>query len=111
MCYITLYFSIKDNGIGISEEDIKKITQPFFRVDNTSSNGAGLGLTLVNEYISKLKGTLAIKSELKKGTEVIFSIPLNDKDKFISDELNYIYTPEQSTFAIEFSQFRNNYYK
>ena len=105
----SIYFSVKDNGIGISEENIQKITQPFFRVDNTSSNGAGLGLTLVNEYISKLKGTLAIKSELKKGTEVIFSIPL--KDKFVSDELDYIYKPEQSTFAVEFAQFKNNYYK
>lgn len=105
-----LYFTVKDNGIGISQENIPKVTQPFFRVDDSETKGMGLGLTLVSECISYLKGTLEIKSEYKKGTEITFSIPINPDVPYVSSEPNHVYIPEKANFEIEFAQFKNDDY-
>ncbi len=68
--------TISDNGSGIREEIIDKVFDPFFRGDATrSTNGAGLGLTLVKKIIEDHKGTISIKSELNKGTSMIVSFP------------------------------------
>lgn len=102
-----IFFSVKDNGIGISEENIEKVTEEFFRVNNETSNGFGIGLALVKEYISMMNGSLNIKSQLKKGTEITVSIPSTPDDMiFTSNEKDYIYIPEKSVFEIEFSQFK-----
>jgi signal transduction histidine kinase len=67
----------RDNGSGISKEAIDKIFDPFFRGDKArTTNGAGLGLTLSKRIIESHKGTIEIKSEENKGTNVIISLPL-----------------------------------
>lgn len=60
--------SIKDNGIGIPEEHLPKIFDMFHRATETSS-GSGLGLFLVKETITKLKGKINVKSSEGQGTE------------------------------------------
>lgn len=70
-----LIVSIRDTGIGISKEDIKKITDPFFTTKDTGE-GMGLGLSITQNIIEEHKGKLTFKSELGKGTEVIISLPL-----------------------------------
>ena len=98
-------FSVKDNGIGISEENIEKVTEKFFRVDQTTASGLGLGLALVKKYLENMGGNMKIKSQLKKGTEFIISIPITPEDKiFTAGENTYVYNPEKSSFNIEFAQ-------
>ncbi len=104
----SLFFTVKDNGTGISEENIPRLTEPFFRVDNTVPKGFGLGLSLVKEYITLLNGTLDIKSELNKGTEITFSVPLTDDIPLSTDEHNLLYIAEKANFDIEFAQFKND---
>ena len=101
-------FSVKDNGIGISNENIKKITEKFFRVDKSSTNGLGLGLSLIEKYLENMNGKMEIKSQLKKGTEVIVTIPITPEDRiYTAGDNEYIYQPEKSTFNIEFAQLTN----
>ena len=72
--------TIADNGCGIAEEDLRKILEPFYRVDKSrnreqSGGGIGLGLTLCKR-IAEVHGTqMSIKSVLGKGTtvEIIFT--------------------------------------
>jgi len=67
-------FSIKDNGIGISEEDQEHLFERFFRATNvTNIQGTGLGLHIVGKYIELMDGHIEFKSELEKGTEFIFT--------------------------------------
>ena len=69
---------VKDEGIGIKEEDIEKVTQKFYR-SNTHSwdNSMGLGLALVS-YILKLHNTnLEIQSSLGVGSDFSFKLPSN----------------------------------
>jgi two-component system, OmpR family, sensor histidine kinase CiaH len=69
--------TISDNGVGIREDILKKIFDPFFRGDaSRSTDGAGLGLTLSKKIIENHKGTISIKSQLNKGTSVMISLPL-----------------------------------
>ena len=67
--------SVKDNGIGISDEDQKHLFERFFRASNTAGiKGTGLGLHIVKRYVELLGGTIHVKSTINKGTEftVIF---------------------------------------
>ena len=64
---------ISDNGIGISEQDMKQVFNRFYRADPSrakSSGGHGLGLSIAKWIIKEHKGELEIKSELNKGTVV-----------------------------------------
>ncbi|MBR7020280.1 MAG: HAMP domain-containing histidine kinase [Lachnospiraceae bacterium] len=74
----TIRITVEDEGRGIAEENIKLLTEPFFREDKARSRklgGAGLGLTLCRE-IARIHGTeLAFESEKGKGTRVSFSLP------------------------------------
>jgi signal transduction histidine kinase len=68
--------TISDSGVGISKDIIDKIFDSFFRGDVArSTNGAGLGLTLSKKIIENHKGTISIKSQVGKGTNVFISLP------------------------------------
>jgi len=63
---------IVDKGIGIKKDDIKKITQKFYRVSNNSwNNSLGLGLSIVSNIVKLHDFTLEIKSEVNNGSEFI----------------------------------------
>lgn len=69
-------FSIKDNGIGISEEFQKRIFKKFERgVSTRSYGGLGLGLYIVHEIIKSHGGTVTLHSSPGKGSEFIFQVP------------------------------------
>ena len=60
---------VKDEGIGIPEEDQQHLFEPFFRAHNTENiPGTGLGLNIVARYIALMKGTISYTSNLDKGT-------------------------------------------
>jgi len=66
----------EDKGIGISEEDLKKVFEPFHRGKNTISfEGTGIGLTLVNQIIKNHNGFVEISSVINKGTIVKILLP------------------------------------
>ena len=72
----SIEIKFKDKGIGISEEDIKKIFEPFYRGANTISiSGTGIGLPLVNQIIKNHNGTVEISSLIGKGTIVTVLLP------------------------------------
>jgi len=72
----SIEIKFKDRGIGISEEDIKKIFEPFYRGANTISiSGTGIGLPLVNQIIKNHNGTVEISSKIGKGTIVTVLLP------------------------------------
>ncbi|MBN2758427.1 MAG: ATP-binding protein [Bacteroidales bacterium] len=67
--------SIKDNGVGISEENLSKIFDPFFTTKEVGK-GTGLGLSISNIIIEEHKSKIYFNSEINKGTEVIIIFPL-----------------------------------
>ena len=70
-------FHIQDSGIGISEEDIKKIVKPFYQIDKSVTNiGFGLGLTICKKIIEAHNGKLCIQSEKDKGSTFSIFIPI-----------------------------------
>ena len=80
--------TIADNGIGISEENLTKVTEPFFRVNNDfdrMKDGAGLGLTLANKFAAEMKLDLKIDSELDKGTTITMVVPIAKSQKQVTE--------------------------
>lgn len=73
----TLYeLIVEDSGSGICQEDIKNITNRFFRGKNADEkSGIGLGLSISNELIKSHDGTMEIHSDIDKGTKVIVKLP------------------------------------
>ena len=71
-----LFFEVKDSGIGIDNEDLKKIFKPFEQIkkDDYNQNGTGLGLSITKELISLMGGTIYVKSFIGVGSEFYFSI-------------------------------------
>ena len=71
-------FQVKDLGIGISKENIEKVTEPFYQAEQTvSTKGFGLGLTISKKIIEAHKGKLIIKSEKGRGSSFILQLPAN----------------------------------
>ncbi|MBA3898960.1 MAG: hypothetical protein H0X62_01930 [Bacteroidetes bacterium] len=68
-----IIISIKDNGIGILPEDLKKIFDPFFRV---KSSGTGLGLTLAQNIITNHKGNIKAVSNPNDGTTFTITLKI-----------------------------------
>ncbi len=72
-------FSIKDTGIGMSEEFVSHIFEPFEREKNTTTSGiqgTGLGMAITKNIVDMMNGTITVKSELGVGTEFILGLTL-----------------------------------
>lgn len=74
--------SVRDNGVGISEEDIAKL----FRIDSNPSTigtsqeqGTGLGLILCRDFVEKNGGKIGVDSEVGKGSTFFFTVPRFEK--------------------------------
>ncbi len=71
--------NIIDEGVGISQEDQKHLFERFFRGGNVNViQGTGLGLHLIDRYLELLGGEIQINSELNKGTNLYFKIPIQN---------------------------------
>ena len=72
--------SISDEGIGIPDNEINKVTQQFYRIgneDTRKTKGTGLGLFIVNKILKAHNGRLSIKQNQPKGSTFILNIPIN----------------------------------
>ncbi|MDP2037602.1 MAG: HAMP domain-containing sensor histidine kinase, partial [Ignavibacteria bacterium] len=73
------FVEVEDSGLGISQEDQKKIFEKFFRVSTKeihNAKGTGLGLTLVKHIVDANHGEISLKSELGKGSCFRLTFPL-----------------------------------
>ena len=66
--------SLRDTGVGISEEDLTRIREPFF---TTKQNGSGIGLSVCRSILRKMGGRMEIQSELGVGTRVTLELPVS----------------------------------
>lgn len=72
-----LFIKIKDEGVGIPDEDQHHLFTTFFRGKNvTNVQGTGLGLPIVKRYLDLLKGDIILESKLNVGTTVSIRLPL-----------------------------------
>jgi signal transduction histidine kinase len=75
-----IHFMVKDTGIGISKKNHEKVFDRFYQVDSSytrKAGGTGLGLSLCREFVQLLGGKIWLKSELGKGTEFHFTLPVS----------------------------------
>ncbi|NLU40334.1 MAG: hypothetical protein GXX78_15755 [Bacteroidales bacterium] len=71
-------FEIKDTGIGILQKDIDHIFDRFYRgsnIDESSTRGTGIGLSIVKEMVELLDGNIWVESIIGEGSRFIFTIP------------------------------------
>jgi len=75
-----VYVSVKDKGNGIAEEELKKIFEPFYRIDKSRDKkiqGYGLGLSLVKKILDGHNAEIKVNSKPAEGTEFLISIPVS----------------------------------
>jgi signal transduction histidine kinase/DNA-binding response OmpR family regulator/streptogramin lyase len=80
--------SVQDTGQGISEADQLQIFNRFTRLKNSGAYvpGAGIGLALVKDLVEQHEGTIAVQSELGKGSKFIVTLPLFDLSNLLEPE-------------------------
>ncbi|MFN8379992.1 MAG: GAF domain-containing protein [Anaerolineae bacterium] len=74
-----LHVQVRDTGIGMSDEDVRKLFTPYFRSDNPQAReqpGTGLGLTITRGIIARHNGEIWVESKLGEGTAFHFTVPL-----------------------------------
>ena len=74
----TTEIEVKDYGIGIPEKEQSALFSSFFRASNTTGiSGTGIGLTIVNSFVSMLSGDIRIESKEGKGTRIFINFPIS----------------------------------
>lgn len=71
-----LVLKVADTGEGISREDISHVFDRFFRVEQSSSKGSGIGLSLSKAFVELHGGEMSVESELKKGSVFTVTLPV-----------------------------------
>lgn len=103
--------SVSDTGIGIKEEDKKKLFTEYMQLENglkeNNKLGSGLGLSICKNIARKLNIELGMKSEEEKGSKFYIKIPVMEKDiipkkqEKISNEEKFALIPIQKKYSIE----------
>ena len=85
---VEIYFAVKDQGIGISEEDRLRIFQSFEQVDSPTARqqGTGLGLAISNRLVHMMGGSIELESQLGKGSTFYFTLRLPPAEEQAAEE-------------------------
>ena len=81
-----LTFAVKDNGKGISSEDLRNIFDRFFQVDKIHPKGSGIGLSLVKAFVELHGGTVTAESIEGEGSKFIVSLPIMHVNESASEQ-------------------------
>ena len=98
--------SIKDNGIGISQEEIGIIFNRFKRINNKlnrMTEGSGIGLALVKSLVEMHEGEIKVNSEIGQGTQFTFSIPIRTVNDCSTEHKKMVKTTKIERCIVEFS--------
>ena len=73
------YFEVEDTGVGMSEQYLSHIFENFTRESDTdiAEGGLGIGMSITKRYVELMGGSIAVESELKKGTKFTIRLPLD----------------------------------
>jgi len=80
---VTIFFEVKDNGIGISDEQLKRIFDPFTQAESGTTRkygGSGLGLPITKNIIEMMGGTLNVDSSPDNGSKFSFELTFDASD-------------------------------
>ena len=83
--------SIRDEGVGISDEDAKRIFDRFYRVDlsrTKATGGTGLGLAIVKRIVEIHNGKIEIDSKINEGTEISIVLPIGNTVVNLQEEVS-----------------------
>ena len=104
-----IHLFVKDNGIGIDEENLKNIFNRFYQIDGSTKRtqeGTGIGLSLVKELVELQGGTIKVESKVSSGTSFEIILPLlshpisSNSPNNITVSVPNITIPNESTPAL-----------
>lgn len=91
-------FHVEDQGIGMTEDQLAKIFDPFTQADSSTSKefgGTGLGLTITREFSRKMGGDIRVTSEIGKGTVFSMSILEDCRNADVENTEDYDFTAKE----------------
>ena len=74
-----MFIHVRDNGVGIPEDDIPRLFERFYRVEKSRTSdagGTGLGLAIAKEIVVAHGGEIGVKSKVGAGTETTVILPI-----------------------------------
>jgi CheY-like chemotaxis protein len=87
---LTLRFEVHDTGIGLSQQELKKLFRPFIQADNSTTRkfgGSGLGLFIVKRLVDLMNGSFGLDSELGRGSMFWFEIKLGKQESALQSAM------------------------
>lgn len=115
----SIVVSVQDFGIGIAPENLDKLFDRYYRVDNTAMrfDGLGLGLFISSEILKRHQGSFWIESELGKGSTFYFRLPLNLTERsaaavrtghtYKDSKITISYNPEHKWLDVDWTGFQD----
>jgi len=110
----SLFFEIKDTGIGIRKDDLPKLFYAFEQVDKSKNRnvvGTGLGLTISKSFVEMMGGNILLESEYGHGTIFTIMIPIitgrkeQIESRIVAKESHTIYAPEANILIVDDNEF------
>ncbi len=91
--------SVSDTGTGMSGDQLDKIFERFFQVENSNYTGTGIGLAIVKEYITLMQGGISVKSKLNEGTVFLIFLPVTKTHTIITTETGSVSDNSKDFFS------------
>jgi CheY-like chemotaxis protein/anti-sigma regulatory factor (Ser/Thr protein kinase) len=99
-------FSVIDTGIGILEQNQKKIFKAFSQEDSSTTRkfgGTGLGLTISNQLLALMESRLQLKSKINEGSNFYFDLNLKTSHKSINEKFRHISGSRNPEYALSYN--------